>query len=285
MFQVVYSGYTALNLATLHSSQATVARLVAEAGVDLEAASNWTSSPLFNAASRGDLAMVRLLVQAGARLEARAGRDGAQLTPLIAATASGEPAVVEFLLSRGAELEAADDQGYTAAGVAASLGSSEVLQLLGEAGADLSRLQGRGEERVSLAGLAASREEGESVELLQYLVTRQVGVDQETAAGETPLFIAALNGNTAAAAVLLGAGADLDHRNKAGATALVAAIFKGHTATALLLINHGAGVNIRTEEGKDAAFFATLASWTLYNIIHTTCVEYSTADTNIFPYH
>ena len=225
------------------------------------------------------------LVQAGARLEARAGRDGAQLTPLIAATASGEPAVVEFLLSRGAELEAADDQGYTAAGVAVSLGSSEMLQLLGEAGADLSRLQGRGEEAVSLAGLAASREEGESVELLQHLVTRKVGVDQETALGNTPLFIAALNGNTAAAAVLLGAGADLDHRNKAGATPLLAAVFKGHTATALLLINHGAGVNFRTEEGKDAAFFATLASWTL----DTTCVVYFTAtaanDTNIFPNH
>ena len=229
--------------------------------------------------------LLEALVQAGARLEARAGRDGAQLTPLIAATASGEPAVVEFLLSRGAELEAADDQGYTAAGVAVSLGSSEMLQLLGEAGADLSRLQGRGEEAVSLAGLAASREEGESVELLQHLVTRKVGVDQETALGNTPLFIAALNGNTAAAAVLLGAGADLDHRNKAGATPLLAAVFKGHTATALLLINHGAGVNFRTEEGKDAAFFATLASWTL----DTTCVVYSTAtaanDTNIFPNH
>ena len=79
MFQVVYSSYTALNLATLHSDQATVARLVAEAGVDLEAASNYTSSPLFNAASRGNLAMVRLIVQAGASLEASASKSSIRI--------------------------------------------------------------------------------------------------------------------------------------------------------------------------------------------------------------
>jgi ankyrin repeat protein len=59
------------------------------------------STPLHTAAWRGDLAMARLLIQAGARIDVIDFRSGE--TPLHSAARGVEPAMIKFLLETGAD--------------------------------------------------------------------------------------------------------------------------------------------------------------------------------------
>ena len=70
------------------------------------------SAPLHIAAQQGDLAIVELLVQQGADINARDDRAGG-LTPLHWAVDRGHAAVVEFILQNGADVNARDNFGRT----------------------------------------------------------------------------------------------------------------------------------------------------------------------------
>ena len=59
--------------------------------------------PLIEAAGFGRLDLVKLLLDEGAKLEAKTGR---QLTALCMAADHGHPAVVEYLVKRGADVNA-----------------------------------------------------------------------------------------------------------------------------------------------------------------------------------
>lgn len=81
---------------------ATVRRLVEE-GVDVNVADNWGRTALSLAASRGDLAMVDLLIASGAWVDLGEHDDySTHMTPLIEAARAGSLAVVGRLLAAGA---------------------------------------------------------------------------------------------------------------------------------------------------------------------------------------
>ena len=73
-----------------------------------ETAGPWT--PLHHAARAGDAAMVRLLLENGADLEAR---DPGGTTALHYAAYWGHPEVAQVLLAAGADPNALDRAGYT----------------------------------------------------------------------------------------------------------------------------------------------------------------------------
>ena len=60
---------------------------------------------------------------------------------------------------------------------------------------------------------------------------------------DTPLHLAALNGHTKVAELLIKSGAHLNPKNKGSMTPLHAAAAKGHTKVAELLIKSGAHPN------------------------------------------
>ena len=72
--EIIYGGYTALDLATLWGTLDTVKRLLQVPGIDVNAGSNFSSNPAFNAAQRGNLQMLSLLVDSGADLNNRGNR-------------------------------------------------------------------------------------------------------------------------------------------------------------------------------------------------------------------
>ena len=77
-------------------------------------------------------------------------------------------------------------------------------------------------------------------------VTAGTDVDAvDPATGSTPLNVAALLGQTGAAALLIDSGADVNARNSDGNTALHTAAFFGHTATVELLLEKGADANVQ----------------------------------------
>ena len=103
-------GFTALHLAVF-GRQGDAARALLEQGADVEALSEGSIAhvrPLGTAAFVRSPALVRLLLDAGADPNGRAG-DGS--TPLHTTAASGDLELVELLVERGADPTIANDDG------------------------------------------------------------------------------------------------------------------------------------------------------------------------------
>ena len=87
------------------------------------------------AAFRDDLALVKMLLGAGADVKA-ATRDGA-LTPLFLACTNGNAAIIGALLGAGADANSVNGNGTTALMTAAASGSADSVKVLLEHGADV----------------------------------------------------------------------------------------------------------------------------------------------------
>lgn len=91
---------------------------------------------LADAIEGGDVAEVRRLLAAGANPNAHyVSRDG-DTRPLVLAVEMGGPEMVRALLDAGARVDAKLDDGYTALGVAVSSENLDMVKLLVEAGAN-----------------------------------------------------------------------------------------------------------------------------------------------------
>jgi ankyrin repeat protein len=93
----------------------------------------WT--PLHAAAFAGNLPAARLLLDAGAEVNARA-KNQFENTPLQVSMLTRSRAVAKLLLSRGAEVNAVQAEGVTALHEAAQAGDLEMIRALLAAGAD-----------------------------------------------------------------------------------------------------------------------------------------------------
>ena len=108
---------------------------------------------LVAAAYNGHLDVVKVLVRAGAKLEATNSSDG--VTALMWAAGEGKDDCVEFLLGAGADVHAANELGDTALHRAARWGQLQCARLLVGAGADAAKRNMAGQ-----TALAAAQEAG-----------------------------------------------------------------------------------------------------------------------------
>lgn len=113
--------------------------------VDLESADAAGNTPLMRAASRGEADLFRLLVERGAKVDAR---NGARATPLMV---TADPKLADLLISKGADVNAADGEGGTALMSAARNGRAELTLLLIERGADAGARDSSGRTALALA--------------------------------------------------------------------------------------------------------------------------------------
>ena len=97
-----------------------------------------TPSLFVHAAQSGDIELVRMLLSAGGRELLDAFDEDLAWTPLIAATKTGDAAMVALLLDAGADVNANDEAraGDTALRVAAERGDYEIAKILMDHGAD-----------------------------------------------------------------------------------------------------------------------------------------------------
>ncbi len=89
---------------------------------------------LIAAIELGDLAGIRMLLGAGADVNAR---NESGMTPLMRAAGTGRTDIIQELLEHGADMNAARSDGFTALSFAAFFGHSEALRLLLARGADV----------------------------------------------------------------------------------------------------------------------------------------------------
>ncbi len=118
------SGQSALTLAVREEALQVVDVLLKSPQLAVDEPNRFGETGLMFAALKGDLALVRRLVERGAAVN----RPG--WSPLHYAASGPEPEVVAWLLSRGAEIEARSPNGTTALMMAARYGSEQSAELL-----------------------------------------------------------------------------------------------------------------------------------------------------------
>jgi ankyrin repeat protein len=157
------------------------------------------NTPLHLAVQSGDLPTVKLLVEAGANLEARNIR---LCTPLHWAIKHNKSDIATYLIAHGADIEAARVRLETPLKYAICQGNQTITQTLLAAGAKPNKPTC--EKKSPLHSAAAHG----SVAIVQNLLDAGADVNVRSAYGSTPLYLAAQNGRIASAQLLLKNGAD-----------------------------------------------------------------------------
>jgi ankyrin repeat protein len=162
--------------------------------------------PLIVACTRGDAAMIELLLGAGADVDA-VTPDGRR--PLLVAARTGRPAAIEALIRHGARVDARDpQQDQTALMWAAADGNTDAVRALLRHGADP-----RARSKGGWSALAFASRQGH-LDVARVLIAAGAPVDDPIGAsreGPTALGLATLNAHFELAAALLDAGANPNH--------------------------------------------------------------------------
>lgn len=212
-------------------------------GPDCDNKYEWEAVPLTQAAEKGDMAMVRLLVTHGARVDPPVMTNE---TPLMAAAACGDNDTVRFLLAHGAKVAGCNRFG-SALSYAARTGHLTVAKTLVKAGADVNL-------RDTYATVLHGAAESGSSETVRYLLRCGANPKAEGKYGSLPLNDAAKAGSVECVSALLEAGTNIDHcAPYSGGTALMVASKQGDADMVRFLLRRGANPNIRAKEDADGA--------------------------------
>ncbi|MDE0140345.1 MAG: ankyrin repeat domain-containing protein [Caldilineaceae bacterium] len=207
------------------------------------------SKALFAAIGSDNVAMVKLLVEAGADVNADEGFGGN--TPLHEAVEEGNPEIVQILVDAGADIEAEGFMGRTPLSLAAEEGATEIMQILLGQGADNGTPEGEDKQKPAIGSeaLFTAIEKGD-VETVRLLVEAGADVNaDEGFGGNTPLHEAVEEGNPEIVQILVDAGADIEAEGFMGRTPLSLAAEEG--ATEIMQILLGQGADNGTPEGED----------------------------------
>jgi ankyrin repeat protein len=203
---------------------------------------------LLRAASRGQFATVRSLVQSGIDVDSRSKYGN---TPLMRAAYKGYVKVAKFLLDNGADVNAQNMHGNTPLLATVSAGHSEMAEFLLLRGADpeIKNMDGN-------APLTVAAVDGKAL-LVQLLVQSAADANVTNNWNDTPLMKAADTGHLPVVKSLLESGADPNAKNKFGNTALMKAAYKGYTQIGKKLLEAGADPNAKNVYGNTALMKAS----------------------------
>ncbi|KTF37224.1 quinoprotein dehydrogenase-associated putative ABC transporter substrate-binding protein [Xanthomonas vesicatoria] len=182
--------------------------------------------PLHQAIRNQEPDLVGLLLDAGARLEAR---DASGWTALMKAAWANDADSVTRLVGKRAPVDTVSGDGWSALDLAVSYADASVVQALLAAGANVKRANAKGFTPVMFA---VARDDPA---ILDALLARGADVGHANQAGVTALMLAAAAGRDDVAKRLLAAGADPAARNRGGKTAATLAQDRGDAALAALL--------------------------------------------------
>ena len=256
---------TPLYVATLHGNTEMMAALLA-ARADANGAAPSGETLLMTAARAGVVKAMQLLIDAGARVDAR--EPAFNQTALMLAARGNSPDAIALLLDNGADINARTSVGETPAFTPPCKGTG-----CGSEGVGINRggLPDRGRRDAVKGGMTpllyAAREGADAA--LAVLVRRGANLELAEANGMTPLLMALLNNQLGAARQLIDAGASVNADDFYGRTPLWAAVEHRNLdmnnriedspttnnidrAASLplikLLLEKGANVNARTRE-------------------------------------
>lgn len=189
-----------------------IATLIIQNGAQVNARGSGGSTPLHMAVSNDHASTAKLLIDEGALVNASNDYDQ---TPLVSASWKGNPEIVWLLVENGAEVNHAATFGNTILHNLAANGNVKSIHIVLDKGANANSIDEQG--KLPLHNAVINRNADAIALLLKY--TDNVNL-QEDNLGNTPLHIAAINGDTKSSEILINAGADNEIKNNHGKTAV-----------------------------------------------------------------
>jgi ankyrin repeat protein len=212
--------------------------------VDLEAQDSEGNTPLLVAARDGHQAILAILLDKGANIEAINDKG----TALILAAMGYHHLVLVTLLERGANIEAKDRFGDTALRHAVRQCNLLVVETLLEKRADIEVVSFDLLGHTNLLGqtvLMIAADKGYQV-LVKMLLDKKANIEAVARGlhreGSTALMFAAGSGHYLTVEILLEYNAAVNFANKRGETALILAAKEGHKLVVEILLNKGAEI-------------------------------------------
>ena len=265
--------------AAMRGDQGSV-RALLQQGADVNAAQGDGMTALHWAADRGDLEMARMLVYAGAGLEAVTRM--AEYTPLHLASRAGHGAVVRALLEAGSDPAAPTASGgATPLHLAAAAGDAEAVAALIDHGADVDAREERAGQTPLIFAAAQNRVEairallaGGADPSLATTVVDMVELEESLRGGEQDRVRQQINAQLAARAAQeqkeegeeeekpaeapkpLSMGQQVGHMG--GMTALLHAARQGHAEAVEALLDAGTDIDRVSADGTTPIFIAAL---------------------------
>jgi ankyrin repeat protein len=240
------------------------ARILLAAGASLEARDRLGAMPLAHAARAGQRALVELFLAKGAQIDAR---DIAGSTALCVAAENERQATVALLLAKGANPNLSGRSGLTPLASAAFKGNDRIVeQVLSQIAEPANPADPNVVDATGKAAMTYAAARGFSGIVRRLL---DAGVDAKFRYGNelTALMWAAGHedgvGVHAAESVvdlLLSRGAQVDAIDDRGRTALMMAAELGHAEIVEMLIGRGADKTVRDKSGKTALDLAATES-------------------------
>ena len=208
-------GTTALTWAA-HWNDLETADLLIAAGANVNAASEYGATPLWEACNNASAPMVQKLVKAGA--SPNATLPGSGETVLMKCAFTGNADAVKALLAAGADPNAKEP----------SRGQTALMWAIEE----------------------------HHVEAARALVATKADIHAKSKGGFTPMLFAARQGDIESAQMLLEAGADVNESAPGGLNALFVAIDSGNEDLAIFLVEKGANPNATDRDGLTPLHYA-----------------------------
>ena len=223
--------------------------------------------PLVAALCRNHLAVAKLLLEHGGRVDVRDTRQQTVLHETFDRHGKVSIDAVRFLLERGADVNARRDDLCTPLHLAINTGEFSVIRLLLDRHAGVNSRNNAGRAPLHLlCTQATSQDRDDGSDIAKLLLERGANVDEKDEDNATPLHLASYNKRLKIIRVLLDHGANVDAEKDRGETPLQLAISKGsHDAqeggvgVAFLLLEHGAQLYSRDKyhiSTSDLAYFA-----------------------------
>ena len=228
-------GTTALHWAA-HWNDLDMANLLLRAGARPNAANRYGDTPLAEAATLGNPALIGALLKAGADAKTLTTADGE--TVLMTAARAGNTEAFKLLLDHGADVNAVEKyRGQTALMWAAAERHPAIVKLLLEHGADWKIRSFDRPTKLPKLSAASS-------------------VSPMSRGGLTAFLFTAREGDIETGTVMLDAGVDINQLDVDGANAVVVSLMNKHYAFAKFLLDRGADPNLADDKGRAALYAA-----------------------------
>ena len=259
-----------------------VCQVLIDAGADIETKDDMGRSPLHCSCRSGALAVVKMLVAAGAGVcgtcncgntclihaaylghaetvrylvglhDVKVNHKGDDdWSALLCAVAQKHADLVKVLIDAGADIETRDKESWTPLMYACKNGSQPIVKMLVEAGAEVRAAQKDGYTSfIFAAGFGHT-------ETVRYLVgLPQIDLSHKDKDGHTSLLAAVERAGADVVEVLLDAGADIEAKLNDGRSPLLKASKCGNLQVVKVLLRAGAGVCVTDNKGATCLMLA-----------------------------
>lgn len=240
-------GNTALLISTRHKHSECV-KVLALAGADFGLVNKFGHSAISIAESnKWSLGLERVILELIRFGVVPHSSNASVFSPLLYAAQAGDAEALKSLVkAQEIFLDYQDEEGFSAAMLAAMNGHIEAFRVLVYAGADVKLFNNSGNTVVSLSEQNGNRDAIEKV-MLEFALEKD---NRNMAGGFYALHCAARRGDVKAVKLLSGKGYGLDVPDGDGYTPLMLAAIEGHGNMCEFLISRGANCNAKNGRGE-----------------------------------